>query len=86
MDNKFFQESTNAYIVAYNTAMEQMRNPSAAEQVATAVTMTYMIMLKSEMQQAQQQQDIGMNILNMIAAAAADKQGSQEDGEDSEKG
>ncbi len=84
MDNNFFQESTNAYIVAYNTAMEQMHNPSAAAQIAMAVTTTYMMMSKAEMKQEQQQQEIGLNIISALAAAAVKRDG-QDDGEDSEK-
>lgn len=84
MNNKFFQESTNAYIVSYNTAMEMMHNPTAAAQIATSVTMTYMMMRKAEMKQEQQHQEIGLNILNAIVSATA-KQGSQDDGADSEK-
>lgn len=83
MSDIFYQEATNAYIVSYNAAMERMHNPSAAGQVAAAVTMSYMMLFKEE--QNQQKQGIEMNILGALAAAAMVQQVSQDDGEDSEK-
>lgn len=84
MDNKFFQEATNAYMVAYNTAMEQMRNPNTAAQIAMSVTMAYIATAKAEMRQKEQERNMGLGILSVLAAATA-KRDEQNDSEDSEK-
>lgn len=88
MDNKFFQEATNAYIAAYNTAMEQMHNPNAATQTAMSVTMAYIATVRAEMRQKEQEQAIGLGILRTLATAtekAMAKRNGQNDSEDSKK-
>ena len=45
MSDSFYQEAANAYIVAYNTAMERTHDPKL---VASAVAMSYMALFKGE--------------------------------------
>ena len=39
---KLIQDSTKAYMIAYNQAMQETRNPNMASQIASVVTMSYM--------------------------------------------
>lgn len=63
--------------------MEKMHNPGAAGQVAASVTLSYMVAFRTELNQ--QKQEMGLNILGVLAAAAMTQQGGRDDGEDSEK-
>ena len=82
MSDSFYQEAANAYIVAYNTAMERTNDPEIATLVASAVAMSSMSKFKGEAYL--QKQSIEFRFGALTAAVMA-QQGSQDDGEDSEK-
>lgn len=82
MSDSFYQEAANAYIVAYNTAMERTHDPEIAKLVASAVAMSYMALFKGEAYLQKQSIEF---IFGALTAAVIAQQGSQDDGEDSEK-
>ncbi len=66
---KFIQDSTKAYMIAYNQAMADTHNPGMAAQIAGVVVMSYMTAFKQEVGQEQQAQTILGIMLSMIGKA-----------------
>lgn len=75
---KLIQDSTKAYMIAYNAAMQETRNPNMAAQIASVVTMSYMNVFKAEVEQEQQAQSLLGIMLSMVEQV-------RQDGDDSEK-
>lgn len=75
---KLIQDSTKAYMIAYNVAMQETRNPNMAAQIASVVCMSYMSTFKTEVEQEQQAQSLLGIMLAMVEQA-------RQDGDDSEK-
>lgn len=75
---KLIQGSTKAYMIAYNQAMQETRNPNMAAQIASVVTMSYMNVFKAEVEQEQQAQSLLGIMLSMVEQV-------RQDGDDSEK-
>lgn len=75
---KLIQDSTKAYMIAYNQAMHDTHNPNMAAQIASVVVMAYMNVLKTEIEQEQQAQSLLGIMLAMVEQA-------REDSDDSEK-
>lgn len=65
-------------MIAYNTAMQEMRNPNMANQIASVVVMAYMSTFKTEIEQEQQAQSLLGIMLSMVEQV-------RQDGDDSEK-
>lgn len=77
-NEKLIQDSTKAYMIAYNAAMQETRNPNMAAQIASVVTMSYMNVFKAEVEQEQQAQSLLGIMLSMVEQV-------RQDGDDSEK-
>ena len=77
-NEKLIQDSTKAYMIAYNAAMQETRNPNMAAQIASIVTMSYMNVFKAEVEQEQQAQSLLGIMLSMVEQV-------RQDGDDSEK-
>lgn len=75
---KLIQDSTKAYMIAYNAAMQETRNPNMAAKIASVVTMSYMNVFKAEVEQEQQAQSLLGIMLSMVEQV-------RQDGDDSEK-
>ena len=81
MHEKLVLDSTKAYMVSYNQAMKDTRNPAMAAQIASVVTMSYMTTFKQEAEMEHQAQTLfGM----MIAMANEVKGNAREQAEDAE--
>lgn len=79
MHEKLILDSTRAYILSYNCAMKEVRNPSMAAQIAGMVSMAYMNTFKQEAETELQAQTLfGM----MIAMANEAKGNAREQAED----
>lgn len=65
-NEKLIQDSTKAYMIAYNAAMQETRNPNMAAQIASVVTMSYMNVFKAEVEQEQQAQSLLGIMLSMV--------------------
>lgn len=65
-NEKLIQDSTKAYMIAYNAAMQETRNPNMAAQIASVVTMSYMNVFKTEIEQEQQAQSLLGIMLSMV--------------------
>ena len=63
---KLIQDSTKAYMIAYNQAMQDTHNPNMAAQIASVVVMAYMNVLKTEIEQKQQAQSLLGIMLSMV--------------------
>ena len=63
---KPIQDSTKAYIIAYNQAMQDTHNPNMAAQIANVVTMSYMTTFKAKVEQEQQAQSLLGIMLSMV--------------------
>lgn len=63
---KLIQDSTKAYIIAYNQAMQDTHNPNMAAQIASVVTMSYMTTFKAKVEQEQQAQSLLGIMLSMV--------------------
>ena len=63
---KPIQDSTKAYIIAYNQAMQDTHNPNMAAQIANVVTMSYMSTFKAKVEQEQQAQSLLGIMLSMV--------------------
>lgn len=75
---KLIQDSTKAYMIAYDVAIQETRNPNMAAQIAGVVVMGYMSTFKTEIEQEQQTQSLLGIMLSMVEAA---KEKGDEDGE-----
>jgi len=75
---KLIQDSTKAYMVAYNQAMQDTHNLNMAAQIASVVTMSYMNVFKTEIEQEQQAQSLLGIMLSMVEQV-------RQDGDDPEK-
>lgn len=75
---KFIQDSTKAYMIAYNVAMQETHNPNMAAQIASVVVMSYMTAFKQEAEQEQQAQSLLSIMLSMMEAAKDAKEGDGE--------
>lgn len=69
---KLIQDSTKAYMIAYNQAMQETRNPNMEAQIAGVVTMSYMNTFKTEIEQEQQAQSLLGIMLSMIEQVRQD--------------
>lgn len=74
---KLIQDSAKAYMIAYNQAMQDTRNPSMAANIASVVVMSYMTTFKTEIEQEQQAQTMMGIMLSMVEKA----KGEDGDGE-----
>lgn len=72
IDNNYVEGLTKAYIHAHNTAMNEVRNPQFAAQIATSV----LTVIALEMRNKQQS---GMNPFTMILGAVMDAAKKSED-------
>jgi len=72
---KFIQDSTKAYMIAYDVAMQDTHNPNFAAQIASVVVMSYMTAFKNEAEQEQQAQSLLSIMLSMVEAAKDAKEG-----------
>lgn len=63
---KLIQDSTKAYMIAYNQAMQDTHNPNMAAQIASVVVMAYMNVFKTEIEQEQQAQSLLGIMLSMV--------------------
>ena len=72
---KLIQDSTSAYIIAYNQAMQETHNPNMAAQIAGMISMNA---FKAEIEQEQQAQSLLGIMLSMVEQV-------RQDGDDSEK-
>lgn len=63
---KLIQDSTKAYMIAYNQAMQDTHNPNMAAQIASVVVMAYMNIFKTEIEQEQQAQSLLGIMLSMV--------------------
>lgn len=63
---KLIKDSTKAYIIAYNQAMQDTHNPNMAAQIASVVTMSYMTTFKAKVEQEQQAQSLLGIMLSMV--------------------
>lgn len=68
------EELTKAYVASYNTAMQKVRNPEFAAQIAGTVTFT--INATPPKQQAEVNPVMGLGLLTQLMIAA--RQGEQE--------
>lgn len=75
---KLIQDSTKAYMIAYNQAMQDTHNPNMAAQIASVVVMSYMNVFKTEIEQEQQAQSLLGIMLSMVEQV-------RQDGDNSEK-
>jgi len=75
---KLIQDSTKAYMIAYNVAMQETRNPNMANQIASVVCMSYMSTFKTEVEQEQQAQSLLGIMLSMVGAAKEKEDGDGE--------
>ena len=75
---KLIQDSTSAYIIAYNQAMQETHNLNMAAQIAGMISMAYMNAFKAEIEQEQQAQSLLGIMLSMVEQV-------RQDGDDSEK-
>ncbi len=74
---KFIQDSTKAYMIAYNVAMQDTHNPNMAAQIASVVVMSYMTAFKQEIEQEQQAQ----TMLGIMLSMVENMKGEDEDGD-----
>lgn len=75
---KLIQDSTKAYMIAYNVAIQETRNPNMAAQIASVVVMGYMSTFKTEIEQEQQAQSLLGIMLSMVEAAKEKEDGDGE--------
>lgn len=76
---KLIQDSTKAYMIAYNAAMQETRNPNMATQIASVVTMSYMNVFKAEVEQEQQAQSLLGIMLSMVEQVRQDRDDSEKE-------
>ena len=70
---KLIQDSAKAYMIAYNQAMQETRNPNMAAQIASVVAMSYMNVFKTEVEQEQQAQSLLGIMLSMVEQVRQDE-------------
>ncbi len=66
---EFIQDSTKAYMIAYNVAMQDTHNSNFAAQIASVVVMSYMTAFKNEAVQGQQAKSLLGIMLSMVEEA-----------------
>ena len=74
---KLIQDSTKAYMIAYNQAMQDTHNPNMAAQIASVVVMSYMTAFKQESEQEKQAQ----TMLGIMLAMVEKVKGENENGD-----
>lgn len=76
---KFIQDSTKVYLIAYDYALKEVRNPSMANNIASVITMSYMTTFKTEIETEQQAQTLFGMMVSIARAAKAEREDDDEE-------
>jgi len=80
VNEKLIQDATTAYLISYNQALKETRNPGIATAAAAGIAMTFMCLNKAEYAQGNPLEGVIDSILQSVMAQAQ----QEADAEDNE--